>query len=339
MIRSQPAIAAPCTTLRPTPPAPITATREPFGTRAALVTAPTPVITAQPIVASASNGMSRATGMAPPSGTTTKSEKQAVPRNGARSWPRACRRDAFDGSLLRNVTFSTRSHNAARPSRQGGAHPTGRCPAEHDVIAGLQARDRRSDLAHDPRTFMAEDERCLRGPVAARRMQVAVADAGSLELDQHFARARRVELGWFDGERQALLPQDRGMNVHGCLDARLYCHTIMKLQISDCRLQIGACRFAESPRSVDGCSRGVAKDFCDRVHDDRDTGDPERTHRRERVARRPAAPADMRDREARRERKPWIAWACVPAGLRDRAAAARRRATRSAPCLCVSVAR
>ncbi len=72
-----------------------------------------------------------------------------------------------------------------------------------------------------PGTFVAEDERCLRRPVAARRMQVAVADAGGLELDQDFARARRVELGWFDGEGLALLPQDRGMNVHGCLDARL----------------------------------------------------------------------------------------------------------------------
>ena len=123
MIRSQPAIAAPCTTLSPTPPAPITATFDPFGTRPALVTAPTPVITAQPIVASASNGMSRATGIAPASGTITKSEKQAVPRNGATSCPRACSRAAPDGSLLRNVTFSTRSHSTARPSRHGAQTP------------------------------------------------------------------------------------------------------------------------------------------------------------------------------------------------------------------------
>ncbi len=70
-IRSHPAIAAPCTTFRPTPPVPMTTTRAPGGTRAALATAPTPVTTAQPRVASASNGTSRGTGIAPSSATTT----------------------------------------------------------------------------------------------------------------------------------------------------------------------------------------------------------------------------------------------------------------------------
>src|SRR5579872_5346676 len=110
-------------TLRPTPPAPITATRACAGTCAHATTAPTPVSTAQPSVASASNGMSRATGTAPASGTTTASAKHAVPRNGATSFPRAWSLVVPDGSLLRNVTFSRRSHSTARPSRQDGHSP------------------------------------------------------------------------------------------------------------------------------------------------------------------------------------------------------------------------
>ena len=57
MMRSAPAIAAPCTTLRPTPPQPNTATLEPGSTRAVLNTAPTPVVTAQPTSAARSRGI------------------------------------------------------------------------------------------------------------------------------------------------------------------------------------------------------------------------------------------------------------------------------------------
>ena len=48
---------APCTTFRPTPPQPITATDEPGATFAVLNTAPTPVVTAQPTSAARSNGI------------------------------------------------------------------------------------------------------------------------------------------------------------------------------------------------------------------------------------------------------------------------------------------
>src|SRR6187200_773342 len=118
-------------TFNPTPPAPMTATRAPAGTCPALVTAPTPVSTAQPSVASASKGTSFGAAITASAGTTTALEKQAVPRNGATSRPRACRRDAPDGSLLRYVTFSTRSHSTARPSRHGGHTPHG--GAQHNT--------------------------------------------------------------------------------------------------------------------------------------------------------------------------------------------------------------
>ena len=57
-------------TLRPTAPHPKTATLEPGETFATRATAPTPVITPQPIRQARSNGMSLETGMAPASGTT-----------------------------------------------------------------------------------------------------------------------------------------------------------------------------------------------------------------------------------------------------------------------------
>ena len=72
---------------------------------------------------------------------------------------------------------------------------------------------------------MSEDERRFRRPVAARGMQVAVADAGGLQLDEDFAGAGRVELGRFNGEGLPLLPQDCGMDVHGVVSLLAYTAT------------------------------------------------------------------------------------------------------------------
>jgi len=56
-------------------------------------------------------------------------------------------------------------------------------------------------------------------------MQVAMADAGGLQLDENFTGAGRVELGRFNGEGLPLLPQDRGVNVHGFVLALAYTAT------------------------------------------------------------------------------------------------------------------
>ena len=58
MIMPAPAMRAPWIAARPTPPAPNTATVAPGSTRAVLSTAPTPVVTPQPISAARSSGMS-----------------------------------------------------------------------------------------------------------------------------------------------------------------------------------------------------------------------------------------------------------------------------------------
>ena len=79
MIGWAPTSAAPCTTFSPTPPAPKTATDCPASTRAVLITAPTPVITPQPIRQARSSGMSASIGMQPLSGTTVHSAIEPTP--------------------------------------------------------------------------------------------------------------------------------------------------------------------------------------------------------------------------------------------------------------------
>ena len=71
---------APCTTERPTPPQPITATVAPSGTAAVLSTEPTPVATAQPTMATRSSGASSRILTAPERGTTTRSANEDTPR-------------------------------------------------------------------------------------------------------------------------------------------------------------------------------------------------------------------------------------------------------------------
>ena len=61
MMRAAPAMRAPWTAERPTPPHPMTATLDPAGTAAEFSTAPSPVVTPQPTRAARSRGMSLVT--------------------------------------------------------------------------------------------------------------------------------------------------------------------------------------------------------------------------------------------------------------------------------------
>jgi hypothetical protein len=65
-----PAIRPPCTAFSPTPPQPNTASDSPASTRAVLSTAPTPVITEQPISAALSSGIASGMGTACDAWTT-----------------------------------------------------------------------------------------------------------------------------------------------------------------------------------------------------------------------------------------------------------------------------
>ena len=70
-----PASCAPCTTLSPTPPQPMTSTEAPASTSAQRVTAPTPVGTQQPTSAACGHGISLRIGTSISAGHTTCSEK------------------------------------------------------------------------------------------------------------------------------------------------------------------------------------------------------------------------------------------------------------------------
>ena len=79
MIRSAPAITAPCTTERPIPPSPKTATLSPALTFAVLSTAPMPVVTPQPRRHIFSSGASWLILASDTSAQTVYSEKVLVP--------------------------------------------------------------------------------------------------------------------------------------------------------------------------------------------------------------------------------------------------------------------
>ncbi len=95
-----------------------------------------------------------------------------------------------------------------------GTGAAGRRPAEHDVIADFDLRDPGADFADDAGAFVPEDDRRARRPVVARRVQVAVTDARRLDLDEHLAGPRWIEIDLFDRERLPPFPEDGGGNLH-----------------------------------------------------------------------------------------------------------------------------
>jgi hypothetical protein len=84
-----------------------------------------------------------------------------------------------------------------------------------DVVALLHAGHARPDVDDDAGALMAEDggEQPF-GVGAGERELVGVADAGRLDLDQHLAGFRPVELDLGDLERLGLLECDRGAGFH-----------------------------------------------------------------------------------------------------------------------------
>ena len=86
------------------------------------------------------------------------------------------------------------------------------------VVAFLQPLDARADVDDDARAFVAEDRgKQAFGIRAGQRELVGVADAGRLDLDQHFSRFRTFEIDGFDRERRARLVRDGGMNPHDAI--------------------------------------------------------------------------------------------------------------------------
>jgi hypothetical protein len=82
----------------------------------------------------------------------------------------------------------------------------------NDVVALLQGTHARPDIDHHARAFMAEDAgKMPSGIGAGERVLVGVADAGGLDLHQHFAGARAFQVhfsivrGWPASQATAAL--------------------------------------------------------------------------------------------------------------------------------------
>jgi hypothetical protein len=135
-IRDAPAMPAPITHDSPTPPRPITATLAPRGTSAVLSTAPTPVVTQQPISAATAGSTPSGSAIAAATGTTVASAMVAIPQydRTAASPGRAsvsARTVAPSGIRWRNEGEST--HAQTRPARHERHTPHG---TSHDRATG-----------------------------------------------------------------------------------------------------------------------------------------------------------------------------------------------------------
>src|SRR6516164_6243793 len=103
----------------------------------------------------------------------------------------------------------------ARQTR--GALPTlGRIERD-DVIALLHARHPGPNIDHDARALMSQDGRKQSLRICpGKRELVGMADAGGLDLDQHFAGLRTFEIDLQDLKRLGLFDGYGGAGFHAC---------------------------------------------------------------------------------------------------------------------------
>jgi len=86
----------------------------------------------------------------------------------------------------------------------------------NDVIAGFQRGHARTHVQHHARALVTEDGReSTLGVGTGQGVVVGMADAGGLDLDQHFPGARAGQVDFFDGEGLSGFPGDGGAGFHG----------------------------------------------------------------------------------------------------------------------------
>ena len=112
-------------------------------------------------------------------------------------------------------------HRLVLPREAGFALPAFGRVERDDVIALFELADARPDIDDDAGALMAEDRRKQPLGIGARqRVFVGVADAGGLDLDQHLAGARTVEIDGFQGQLLARFVGDRGTHLHPASPSR-----------------------------------------------------------------------------------------------------------------------
>ncbi len=193
MIGAAPAIRAPCTLFKPTPPQPMTSALAPVWTFAVLTTAPNPVSTPQAISAAASNLMS--------SGIfgDLALVNDRVLGEGARAQAvhdRLALRAVDRRRLVERKNFLAEHRRTARarPAEAAGADQR----RDH-MIARFYAQDSRADRVDDPGGFVPVDRRQIATPGAVDKENIAVADRAGLHLDPDLAGAGLGKLDLLDG--------------------------------------------------------------------------------------------------------------------------------------------
>jgi hypothetical protein len=90
-----------------------------------------------------------------------------------------------------------------------------------DVVVAAQRRDAGADVHHHARAFVAEDGREQALRVGTRQGElVGVADAGGLDLDEHLAGLRALQVDGLDAQRGAGLPGNGCTGLHGLFSRR-----------------------------------------------------------------------------------------------------------------------
>jgi hypothetical protein len=108
--------------------------------------------------------------------------------------------------------------------------PATRHEHEHHVIAGFEITHAGADLGNDAGALVAGNGRQGARPAVVDGREIRVAQAGALDLHQHFALAGAVEVDGLEAERpalgigtrQSLLVENRGGHFHGvhrCVEA------------------------------------------------------------------------------------------------------------------------
>jgi hypothetical protein len=98
------------------------------------------------------------------------------------------------------------------------ALPAFRHIERNDVIAFLERSHAWPDLDHHAGAFMTEYRGKQAFGIGARAREfVGMADAGRLDLDQHLAGFRPLELNRFDGKRRTGFMRNRCSHLHTCL--------------------------------------------------------------------------------------------------------------------------
>ena len=203
-IRVAPAMRAPWTTDWPTPPQPSTATDDPGHTAAVLSTAPTPVVTPQPMSASCSSGRS----------VSHLHERALVDQRVVGEGPDAqhghggaavAAREPALAALVGQLLAQPRLAAPAEPARAARRHPRA-----DDAVARRHDVDLGADLLDDAGALVAEDDRRLDRRVALPEEQVRVAQPAGADAHQRLTRAERGRRDLLDAQRRVELGHDGG---------------------------------------------------------------------------------------------------------------------------------